>query len=86
MRECEKAEQRVDRSFREQVAVGGRGVEEGVLLGTENLFHKFLRTDGFYLITRNPSIIQLELNSVYMDFLRPTKSLEKEKDRKKIGV
>jgi hypothetical protein len=35
----------------------------------EKLFHKFLRNAGFYLTTRNPSIVLLELISGFMDCL-----------------
>lgn len=72
MRECD---QRVDISCRE-----GGSRREGLLLGTENLFHKFQKNASFYLNTRNPSTVQLELLSGNVDFLRPTKSLGEEKD------
>lgn len=50
VRECD---QRVDISCRE-----GGSHREGLLLRTENLFHKFQRNASFYLNTRNPSTVQ----------------------------
>lgn len=47
-----------------------RSCLEETLLGTGNLFPKFLRNSGFYLTIRNLSIAQLELISRYMHSLR----------------
>lgn len=57
-------------SLEESQVPPARGKENGCL-GTENIFHKFLRNAGFYLATRNSSVVQLELISVYMEGLRP---------------
>lgn len=70
-----EGDQRVDRNCR-----------EGLLLGTENLFHKFQRNVGFYLTIRNRAIVQLELTSGNAGFPRPIKSLGEEKDSKRIGL
>lgn len=35
-----------------------RSKKNDTLWETENLFHKFLRNVGFYVTTRNPSIVQ----------------------------
>lgn len=49
--------------------LSARGKRNDPFRGMGNLFHKFLRKAGFYLITRHPSIVQLELISGYTDSL-----------------
>lgn len=39
-------------------------------------FHKFLKNAGFYLATRNPPVVQVEIISGYMDCLLELGELE----------
>lgn len=48
--------------------------EEGLLWATEN--PKFLRTAGFCLMARHPSVVQLGLISGHMESLRPQRRKE----------